>query len=81
MKARCEILLRPHWARDLEQLLQVRERLIRDIQRDLDENQRKFLLSPALRWKLKNLQQLAKQNPQKFAIQAGALEALLVGPQ
>lgn len=85
---------------DLEQLLDVRERLIRDVQRDLDEDERRFLLSlvnaepewdrldvahvaelPALRWKLKNLKQLAKQNPQKFAAQAGALETLLGVPR
>lgn len=85
---------------DLEQLLEARERLIRDLQRDLDDAERKFLLSlvnaepewnrldiahvaelPALRWKLKNLQQLAKQNPKKFAAQAKELEALLLAPR
>lgn len=80
---------------ELDKLLDVRDRLIGDIQRDLDDNERGFLLSlanaapewdrlkvphakelPALRWKLKNLELLAKQNPKKFSTQAQQLDAL-----
>jgi len=32
---------------------------------------------PAVRWKLKNLEQLAKTSPKKFAEQADALKRLL----
>jgi predicted nucleotidyltransferase component of viral defense system len=81
---------------ELARLLDVRERLISDIQRKLDDNERTFLLSlakaapewdrlkaphahelPALRWKLRNLEVLAKQNHKKFSTQAQRLDALL----
>ena len=80
----------------LEQLLDVRERLISDMQHDLDEDERGFLLSlanaapewdrlnithavelPALRWKLKNIEQLARQNPKKFLAQVRSLDVIL----
>ncbi|MDY6946661.1 MAG: nucleotidyl transferase AbiEii/AbiGii toxin family protein [Pseudomonadota bacterium] len=80
----------------LEQLQEVRERMISDLQRGLDEDEREFLLSlanaapewdrldiahaaelPALRWKLRNLEQLSRQNPKKFQAQIRSLEALL----
>ena len=81
---------------DLRDLLEAREHLIREIQRGLDEKERKFLISlvyatpewdlleighlaklPGVRWKLHNLERLAKANPKKFAAQAEALETSL----
>lgn len=81
---------------DLSALISVRERLVADLQRMLETNERQFLLSlvkatpewklldiahlkqlPALRWKLTNLDKLAKSNPKKFTEQANALERLL----
>jgi predicted nucleotidyltransferase component of viral defense system len=80
----------------LTELLETRERLISELQRNLDANERQFLLSlvqnnpqwsqlgfehlqelPGLRWKLRNLTQLAKANPKKFSEQADALRRLL----
>lgn len=70
----------------LEQLLEVRERLFRELPASLDEQERYFLVSihqgepngkliglpeienlPAIRWKLLNLQKLAKSNMAKHA--------------
>jgi Nucleotidyl transferase AbiEii toxin, Type IV TA system len=81
---------------DLSALLSVRERLVADLQRMLETNERQFLLSlvratpewqlldiahlkqlPALRWKLTNLDKLAKSSPKKFTEQANALERLI----
>lgn len=81
---------------ELEELLATRERLISDLQRHLDANERRFLLSvvsntpewglmeiphleqlPAIRWKLRNIDQLAKSSPVKFAAQADSLRRLL----
>ena len=81
---------------DLSALISVRERLVADLQRMLETNERRFLLSlvkatpewklldiahlkqlPALRWKLTNLDRLAKSSPKKFAEQANALERLI----
>jgi predicted nucleotidyltransferase component of viral defense system len=81
---------------DLSALISVRERLVADLQRMLETNERQFLLSlvkatpewklldiahlkqlPALRWKLTNLDRLAKSSPKKFAEQANALERLI----
>jgi predicted nucleotidyltransferase component of viral defense system len=78
------------------ELLNVRDRLMTELPRTLDSNERQFLLSlvsnkpewpllnlahleqlPAIRWKLKNLEQLAKTSPKKFAEQADALKRLL----
>jgi predicted nucleotidyltransferase component of viral defense system len=80
----------------LTELLATRERLINDLQRNLDANERQFLLSlvnnapdwgllnvahvdqlPAIRWKVKNLDQLAKSSPKKFAEQSETLARLL----
>ena len=80
----------------LEALLAARERLVQEIQRGLDEDERRFLLSlvadtpewarlgiahlehlPGVRWKLRNLAQLRKTNPKKFAEQADLLAARL----
>jgi predicted nucleotidyltransferase component of viral defense system len=82
----------------LSELLGARERLVREIQMGLDENERKFLISlvratpqwdllgighlaqlPGVRWKLHNLERLAKASPKKFAAQAKALEQGLGG--
>lgn len=81
---------------DLRDLLEAREHPIREIQRGLDEKERKFLISlvyatpewdlleighlaklPGVRWKLHNLERLAKANPRKFAAQAETLETSL----
>jgi hypothetical protein len=80
----------------IEELLAARDRLIRELQKELNANERRFLVSlvnnrpewdtlefehiaelPGIRWKLQNLQQLAKTNPRKFKQQAAALERLL----
>lgn len=80
----------------VEELLAVRDQMIRELQRGLNVNERRFLLSlvnnqpewaalefehiaelPGIRWKLQNLEQLAKTNPRKFKQQAAALERLL----
>jgi hypothetical protein len=80
----------------LNTLLEVRARLVDQIHRELDENERKFLLSlvsndpqwnllgidhlaelPAIRWKLRNLEELKRQNPTKHATQAEELARLL----
>ena len=69
---------------------------MQEIQRGLDEDERRFLLSlvadtpewgrlgiahlehlPGVRWKLRNLAQLRKTNPKKFAEQADLLAARL----
>ena len=81
---------------ELEELLATRERLISDLQQNLDASERRFLLSvvsnapdwglmeiahleqlPAIRWKLQNIDQLAKSSPKKFAAQADSLRHLL----
>jgi predicted nucleotidyltransferase component of viral defense system len=81
---------------ELGELLAARERLMHEIQRDLDANERKFLISlvhnkpdwraleiahlaelPGIRWKLKNLEDLEKARPNKFAEQAQALTRML----
>ena len=78
----------------LDALLATRERLVQQIQRELDDDERRFLLSlvgcdpewsplgiahlenlPGVRWKLRNLEQLQKNNARKFAEQAEALVA------
>jgi hypothetical protein len=70
--------------------------LIQDVQRQLNADERKFLLSlvnlapewellaiphahelPALRWKLLNLEELARKNRTKLTFQAKQLEDLL----
>ena len=81
---------------ELGDLLAARERLVGDLQRHLDANERNFLLSlvsneprwelldiahlaqlPAIRWKLRNLGQLAQSSPKKFREQSDALRRLL----
>src|SRR5690606_1125036 len=76
----------------LDALTVTRERLVNQIQQELDADERRFLLSlvraepewsllgiahlehlPAVRWKLRNLQQLRKANARKFAEQANVL--------
>jgi predicted nucleotidyltransferase component of viral defense system len=80
----------------LSQLLAAREELLRQLQRGLDDKERRFLLSlvqnrpewdlmgfphlplmPGIRWKLQNLSQLEKANPEKFAQQAETLQTKL----
>jgi hypothetical protein len=77
----------------LDELLQARERMMRELQQGLDMKERVFLLSlvrntpdwsqleiahldqlPAIQWKLRNLAELARANPRKFAAQIEALE-------
>ena len=81
---------------DLKDLLSARERMIAELQAQLDQDERVFLLSlarnepnwallgiehleqlPGIRWKLRNLEQLAKTNPKKLKAQAQELEARL----
>jgi hypothetical protein len=80
----------------LPRLLSVREELLDQLQRGLDDDERMFLVSlvqnrpewnllgfphlallPGIRWKLQNLGQLEKNNPQKFAEQAETLQRKL----
>jgi hypothetical protein len=80
----------------LPTLLAVREELLDQLQRGLDDNERRFLVSlvqnrpewglldiphlallPGIRWKLQNLGQLEKSNPQKFSEQADTLQRKL----
>ncbi len=80
----------------LATLLAVREELLDQLQRELDDNERRFLISlvqnrpecdllgiphlallPGIRWKLRNLSQLEKSNPQKFMEQADTLQGKL----
>jgi predicted nucleotidyltransferase component of viral defense system len=80
----------------LPRLLSVREELLDQLQRGLDDDERMFLISlvqnrpewdllgfphlallPGIRWKLQNLGQLEKSNPQKFAEQAETLQRKL----
>ena len=80
---------------ELAELLSVRDRLVAELPRTLDANERQFLLSlvsnapewpllgiahleqlPAVRWKMKTFEQLAKTSPKKFAEQANALKRL-----
>ena len=81
---------------ELAELLATRERLVNDLQKNLDAKERRFLLSivsnapkwglmgiahleqlPAIRWKLRNIDLLAKSSPKKFAQQAESLSRLL----
>ena len=81
---------------ELKTLLAARERMVAELQANLDAAEREFLLSlsrnepnwtllgiehldqlPGIRWKLVNLEQLAKANPKKLKAQARELEALL----
>ena len=81
---------------ELKALLSARERMIAELQAELDANERKFVLSlarnepdwallgiehleqlPGVRWKLANLDRLAKANPKKLKAQAEELERLL----
>ncbi len=81
---------------ELAELLATRERLVNDLQQNLDAKERGFLLSivsnapewglmeiahlerlPAIRWKLRNIDQLAQSSPKKFAAQADSLRRLL----
>ena len=81
---------------DLKDLIATQDRLIHELQKGLDADERKFLVSfvlnqpewellgtthfrnlPGIRWKLSNLEKLAKHSPQKFLAQANALEKLL----
>ena len=80
----------------LEELIATRDRLIHELQKGLDADERKFLISvvrnqpewnllgtthfpelPGTRWKLSNLEKLAKRSPQKFMAQASVLESRL----
>ena len=80
----------------LEELIATRDRLIHELQKGLDADERKFLISfvrnqpewnllgtthfpdlPGIRWKLSNLEKLAKRSPQKFMAQASVLESRL----
>jgi len=77
----------------LDDLLDTRDRMMRELQRTLDPNERRFLLTlvanqpdwsllkmqelPGVRWKLHNLGQLQKANPKKFAEQSATLTRLL----
>jgi predicted nucleotidyltransferase component of viral defense system len=80
----------------LPRLLSVREELLDQLQRGLDDDERMFLISlvqnrpewdllgfphlallPGIRWKLQNLGQLEKSNPQKLAEQAETLQRKL----
>lgn len=80
----------------LPALIETRDRLLDELHKGLDSNERKFLLSlvqnkpeweslgfkhleklPGIRWKLRNLTQLEKANPKKFAAQADELTRLL----
>jgi predicted nucleotidyltransferase component of viral defense system len=77
----------------LDALLAARERMVRELQHGLDDDERTFLQSlvagapdwsllniahlPGIRWKLHNLAQLQKTNAKKFAEQAELLSALL----
>jgi predicted nucleotidyltransferase component of viral defense system len=81
---------------EIGELLQARERLVRELQQGLDAKERAFLVSlawnkpewglleiehaaqlPGIRWKLHNLEQLAKSSPKKLAEQAETLERLI----
>lgn len=83
---------------ELDELLAVRTRLVEELPRELDTDERAFLLSlvrndpqwnllgidhlpelPGLRWKLRNLEQLAKCSPAKSAYQNQALTERLAG--
>jgi predicted nucleotidyltransferase component of viral defense system len=76
----------------LDELLATRARLVEDLPRALDADERAFLLSlvsnaprwdlldighlqnlPGIRWKLRNLEQLAERSPAKFSAQREAL--------
>ena len=78
---------------ELEVLLSARERMVAELQANLDAKEREFLLSlarnepdwtlldiehleqlPGIRWKLANLERLAKANPKKLKAQAQELE-------
>jgi predicted nucleotidyltransferase component of viral defense system len=80
----------------LEQLLEVRERIFKDLPMALDDAERQFLLAvnrcepdgkilglpgiedlPAVRWKVQNLEKLAKVNPKKYSAIITALESCL----
>ena len=81
---------------ELEALLSARERMVAELQANLDAKEREFLLSlarnepdwtllgiehleqlPGIRWKLANLERLAKANPKKLKAQAQELEKVL----
>jgi predicted nucleotidyltransferase component of viral defense system len=80
----------------IAELLTARERMVHELQQELNTDERAFLLSfvanqpewpllkiphlehlPGIRWKLRNLEQLQKANPKKFAEQSSALARLL----
>jgi hypothetical protein len=80
----------------LVELIGTRERLLHELHKRLNSDERQFLLSlvqnkpewgllgfkhleelPGIRWKLRNLTQLAKANPKKFVEQAVELGRLL----
>ena len=82
----------------LDELLAIRARLVEELPRALDADERAFLLSlarkepqwhllgidhlqelPGIRWKLRNLEQLAAQNSGKFSAQAQELAQRLAG--
>jgi hypothetical protein len=66
----------------LDTLLAARERLVREIQQGLDQEERGFLLSLVAgtpEWERLGLAQLQKTNPKKFAEQANLLAARLNG--
>lgn len=81
---------------ELKALLEVRERMIKELQAGVDADERAFLISlarskpewerlgvkhvaelPGVRWKLANLERLAKDNPKKLEGQARELESVL----
>ena len=81
---------------ELEALPSARERMVAELQANLDAKEREFLLSlarnepdwtllgiehleqlPGIRWKLANLERLAKANPKKLKAQARELEKVL----
>ena len=81
---------------ELKALLEVRERMVKELQAGLDADERAFLISlarskpewwrlgvehvaelPGVRWKLANLERLAKDNPKKLEAQARELESVL----
>jgi hypothetical protein len=80
----------------LDALLEIRERLFRELPAALDANEREFLRSlvhaqpdwslldiphladlPAIRWRLQNLEQLSRSQPDRFRALADALDERL----
>ena len=81
---------------NLEALLEIRERLFRELPTALEANEREFLRTlvrarpdwsllgiphlaelPAIRWRLQNLEQLSRSQPDRFRALADALDERL----